>query len=86
MEETYDDVVAGGDGPEETYDDVMVQGGGIMEELYEELETDLPPRPSRQHRPQCLHLWKRNRKSTQRWGCLVKLIYQWRTMMSFTSM
>ena len=46
MEETYDDVVAGGDGPEETYDDVMVQGGGIMEELYEELETDLPlPKP-----------------------------------------
>ena len=43
MEETYDDVVAGGDGQEETYDDVMVQGGGIMEELYEELETDLSP-------------------------------------------
>ena len=47
MEETYDDVLTGGDGPEETYDDVMVQGGGVMEELYEELETDLPlPKPA----------------------------------------
>ena len=45
MEETYDDVVAGEDGPEETYDDVEVQGGGVMEELYEELESDLPTRP-----------------------------------------
>ena len=51
MKKMYDDVVAGGDGPEETYDDVMVQGGRVMEEQYEDddefhvnVELAHPPR------------------------------------------